>query len=155
MAVTRYTGRRRSPFLSSWGELENLSSRLNRIFDESWGEETNGGRWVPAVNVEESGDELLLTAEMPGMSQDDIELEIENNVLTIRGEKREEREEGSEERRYHVWERRYGSFQRSFTLPRSVQADDITADFEDGVLHVRMPKSEEAKGRKIQIGSGS
>lgn len=151
MAITRYTGRTISP----WRELEDLSTRLGRFFDEeSWPRGSNGGNWLPAVNVEESGEELLLTAEMPGMSRDDIELELENGVLTIRGEKREEREEGSEERRYHVWERRYGTFQRSFTLPRTVRAEDINADFRDGVLHVRMPKSEEAKGRRIQIGSG-
>lgn len=155
MAITRYTGRRLSPFFSPWNELESLSGRLNRLFDEGLSEGSDGSTWAPAVNVEESGDELLLTAELPGMNRNDIEIELENNVLTIRGEKREEREEGSEERRYHVWERRYGAFQRSFTLPRTVQADDITAEFADGVLHVRMPKSEEAKGRKIQIGSGS
>jgi len=76
---------------------------------------------------------------------------VENNILTIRGEKREAREEGDEGHRYHVWERRYGSFQRAFTLPSSIQADAIRAEFDRGVLTVRMPKAPEAKGRTIEI----
>jgi HSP20 family protein len=114
----------------------------------------NGGSWVPAVNVEERADELVLTAEVPGMSREDIDIEIENNILTIRGEKSHEHEQGDDEKRYHVWERSYGSFQRSFTLPRTVRGDDIKAEYRDGVLTVRMPKSAEAKSRKIAIGEG-
>ncbi|HSM61238.1 MAG TPA: Hsp20/alpha crystallin family protein, partial [Longimicrobiales bacterium] len=98
--------------------------------------------------------ELILTAELPGMSENDISIEMENNVLTISGEKLEQRTEGDEERRYHLWERRYGTFQRSFTLPRTVKADEIRASFEKGVLRVHMPKMEEAKGRKIAIQAG-
>jgi HSP20 family protein len=152
MAITRYSPRG-SVGVSPWRELEQMSNRLTRLFDESWPSGTrtaNGGTWFPAVNVEETADELVLTAELPGMSHEDIELEVENNVLTISGEKRNEREE-TEERRYHLWERTYGSFQRSFTLPRTVDADSIEARFKDGVLHVHLPKMDEAKGRKISI----
>jgi HSP20 family protein len=85
------------------------------------------------------------------MLEEDVDVDIENNILTVRGEKREEREEGDEKRRYHVSERRYGSFQRAFTLPRSVQADEIRAEFDNGVLTVRMPKAPSAKSRSIQI----
>jgi HSP20 family protein len=88
------------------------------------------------------------------MQSDDVDLQIENNILTIRGEKQEERKEEDENRRFHVWERSYGSFQRSFTLPRTVKADEITAEFEDGLLRVSMPKSPEARGRRIQVGGG-
>ncbi len=102
------------------------------------------------MNVEETEDELLLTAELPGMSIEDIEIEVENNILSLRGEKKEEAEE-SANRRYHVWERCYGSFERSFTLPRTVKADKISAQFKDGILHVQMPKAPEAKSRKIAI----
>ena len=102
--------------------------------------------------VEETAEELVLTAELPGLTDDDIEIELENSVLTIRGEKNAERHEGDESKKYHVWERSYGSFQRSFTLPRTVAPDKIEADFEKGVLHVRMPKAPEAKGRRIAIG---
>ena len=150
MAITRFTPRR-GRTLSPWRELEEMSDRLTRMFDESVsGRGQNGGTWFPAVNVEETSDELILTAELPGMGEDDIELELENNILTISGEKREEREEG-DERRYHLWERTYGTFQRSFTLPRTVNAESIEARFKDGILHVHMPKQEEAKGRKIAI----
>ena len=90
-------------------------------------------------------------AERLAPSVTNVSVEIENNVLTISGEKVEERTEGEEERRYHVWERSYGSFRRSFTLPRSVKADDITARFENGILTVHLPKVSEAKGRRIEI----
>jgi len=148
MAITRYT--RRSPVFSPWTELEEMSSRLNRMFGEAGsGEAARRAFWTPAVNVEETKEELRLTAELPGMSQDDIEIEVENNVLSLRGEKREEDQQ--EDRRYHVWERSYGSFERSFTLPRTVKADQISAQFKDGILHIQMPKAPEAKSRKISI----
>ena len=150
MAITRYTVR--NPVPSPWRELEEVTNRLARFFDESpLSTGTNGGTWIPAVNVAETNEELILTAELPGMKEDQISLELENNVLTISGEKAEERTEGEEERRYHLWERRYGSFQRSFTLPRTVKADEIRAVFENGVLEVHLPKVPEAKGRKIAI----
>jgi HSP20 family protein len=106
------------------------------------------------VNVEEAADELLLTAELPGMLYEDISLDIENNILTIRGEKRETRDEADEGRKYHVSERTYGSFHRSFTLPRTVEADSIEARFDNGVLTVRLPKAPEAKSRSIEIAAG-
>ena len=148
MALTRYT--RRSPVFSPWAELEDMTNRLNRMFTEAGsGEASRRAFWTPAVNVEETKDELRLTAELPGMGIDDIEIEVENNVLSLRGEKREE--EQQDERRYHVWERSYGSFERSFTLPRTVKPDQISAQFRDGILHVQMPKAPEAKSRKISI----
>lgn len=150
MAITRYT--LRNPTLSPWRDLEEVSSRLARMFDESpVASGGNSGNWIPRVNVEESKDELVLSAELPGMTHDDVSIELENSVLTISGEKTEERTEGEEERRYHLWERRYGAFQRSFTLPRTVKADDIRAGFENGILTIRMPKVAEAKTRKIAI----
>lgn len=154
MAITRYSPTTRGSALSPWRELEEMSNRLSRMFDDTWTGTTprNGGTWFPPVNVEETQDQLVLTAELPGMSHDDIELELENNILTISGNKQQEREE-KEDRRYHLWERRYGSFQRSFTLPRTVSADEIEARFKDGILFVHMPKVEEAKGRKISIRS--
>ena len=144
MALVRMTPR------NPWRELDTLSNRLGRMFDD-FPTPTEGGSWIPAVNVEETAEELLLTAELPGMKSDDIELEVENNVLTLRGEKTEIREEGAEAKKYHLWERRYGSFQRSFTLPRTVKPESIEAEFEDGVLHVRLPKVPEAKGRRIEV----
>lgn len=149
MAITRYT--RRSPFVSPWLELEDMTDRLNRLFREPGsGEATGRAVWSPSVNVEESKDELLLTAELPGMGIEDVEIELENNVLSLRGQKKEVREEKSD-RRYHVWERSYGTFERQFTLPRTVKTDSISANFRDGILYVQMPKAPEAKTRKIEI----
>jgi HSP20 family protein len=139
----------RMSYRNPWNELDALSGRLNRLFDE-FPTPTETGNWIPAVNVEESAEALVLTAELPGMKLDDLELEVENNVLTIRGEKSEVKTEG-EERKYHLWERRFGSFQRSFTLPRTVKPEEITAEFVDGILHVHLPKVAEARSRRIQI----
>ena len=150
MAITKYT--LRNPVYAPWRDLEDVSNRLSRFFDQP---ESNTDRsWTPSVNVSEAKEELLLTAELPGLGEGDVTLELENNVLTISGEKVEQRTEGDEERRYHVWERRYGSFKRAFTLPRTVASDDITASFHNGVLTVRLPKAPEAKGRKIEISKG-
>ena len=148
MALVRYTPR--SNF-TSWPDVGLFSNRLSRVLGDVWDTTAPTGVWIPAVNVEEAADELLLTAELPGMREEDVNVGIENNILTIRGEKREAREEGDEGHRYHVWERRYGSFQRAFPLPSSIQADAIRAEFDRGVLTVRMPKAPEAKGRTIEI----
>jgi HSP20 family protein len=151
MTITRYA--RRSPFLSPWLEVEDMSNRLQRLFGEpSNGEASCRSPWSPTVNVEETSEELLFTAELPGMSIDDIAIEVENNVLSLSGEKKEEKEE-SEDRRYHLWERKYGSFKRTFTLPRTVKTEKITAHMKDGVLFIQVPKAPEAKSRKIAIKS--
>ena len=158
MALVRYAPR--SAF-ASWPDLDLFSNRLSRVLGNTWDNTAPAGNWIPAVNVEEAADELLLTAELPGMREEDVTVNIENNILTIRGEKREsytaggeaEGEEGDEEHNYHVSERRYGSFHRSFTLPRSVQPDAIAAEFDSGILTVRLPKAPEAKSRTIEIAS--
>jgi HSP20 family protein len=150
MAITRY--RPRYSTLSPWQELDELTNEFGRMLGDRFGS-TEGTSWLPPVNVEETGDELILSAELPGMSTEEVDIELENNVLTIRGEKQMVREERGEDNRVHLVERRYGNFQRSFTLPRTVKADEISARMENGVLHVHMPKAPEAKGRKIQIGT--
>lgn len=128
---------------------------MNRLMgDGDHGDLTYGSAWLPPVNVEEKENEILLTAELPGLSHDDIEIELENNVLTVSGEKREEREVDANGNRYHLVERTFGSFRRSFTLPRTVDADRIGADFEAGVLTVRLPKAEESLSRRIKVGTG-
>ena len=156
MALTRFRGNWQPT--APWREMEDFTDRLTQMLGDDLlpGTRREGVAWMPPVNVEEAQDELVLTAELPGMREDDIDIELENNVLTVRGEKQEMRhEEQDESRRYHVWERRYGSFQRSFTLPRSVKAEEISATFQDGVLYVHMPKVPEAQGRKIHIRAGS
>ena len=147
MAIIRYPFR--SPTYSTWRDFDDVTNRLARLFEDRRG---NGGIWAPAVSVAETADELIFTAELPGLSEENVSIEIENDVLTISGEKTEERNEGEGERNYHVWERSYGSFRRSFTLPRAVSSAEANASFENGVLEVRLPKAPEAKGRKIEIG---
>ena len=109
---------------------------------------------APETDVVETEREIRVQVEMPGLKRENIEVDVENNVLTIRGEKREERTEG-QEGRYHLAERRWGTFARSFVLPRDVDADNIQASFEDGVLTVRIPKSEKARRRKIDVGGNA
>ena len=109
------------------------------------------GAWNPSVDIFENKDQIVLEAELPGLKPEDVNISIENNVLTIRGEKREERTEG-EQGKWHLAERRYGTFTRSFVLPRDVDADNIQARFEDGVLSVSIPKSERARRRRIDVG---
>lgn len=149
MAITRYGIRR--PAAAVWGDFDDVSNRLSRLFDESLLSTPRGDRWLPPVTVAESTGELVLSAELPGMRREDISIDIENNVLTISGEKTEAREEGDEERRYHVYERNFGSFTRSFTLPRTIDVANIVANFDNGVLTMKLPKVPEAKGRKIEI----
>lgn len=152
MTITRYRNRN---WLSPWNELDRMSLRLNRFFGESGLSEPEATSWIPAVNVEETNDNLILTADLPGLTEENIEIAFENGVLTIRGQKKDRRDASGEDRRYHVSERWSGSFQRSFTLPRTVSVNDISATFEHGVLRVHMPKAAESKGRTIQIRSAS
>jgi HSP20 family protein len=106
--------------------------------------------WSPAVNLRETETEFVLSAELPGMTVDDIEVEVQDHVLTITGEKSTERTE-EKKGRYHLEERSHGRFERSFTLPRKVDSDAIAADFRDGVLMVHLPKRERSSGRRVEI----
>ena len=144
MAITRF-----EPFR----ELAAVQARLNRIFSEPYepGDDTLvRADWVPAVDVFETEQhELVLKAELPGVKKDAIDLKVENNVLTIRGERTRDVEVKQEA--YHRVERTHGAFARSFTLPNTVSADGIKAEFKDGVLTVTLPAREEAKPRQVQI----
>ena len=147
MSLTKHNHR-----LGPWADFDVLANRLHRAFSDSGlGNLTYGANWVPPVSVEERSDEILLTAELPGMTEDAVEITLENNVLTISGEKRDSREEGETGGRYHLVERSFGAFRRSFTLPRTVRGEGITADFDNGLLTVRLPKAEEAVSRKIEV----
>ena len=149
MAITKYAFRR--PTFAPWTDIDDVSNRLAQMFDDSFFSPSQEGRWMPAVSVSETTDELVLTAELAGMTEDDVHIELENNVLTISGEKTESQETEDEDKKYHVFERRFGAFSRSFTLPRTVDGNNIVAKFDHGVLNVTMPKIAEAKGRKITI----
>ena len=134
---------------SPWAGFATLNNRLGRFLEDQPTSRVAG--WTPAVDVEESPDVILVTAEAPGLTLEELTVELENNVLTIFGEKSEAREEGAEAGRIHVSERRYGSFRRSFRLPRSVDAEKIDARLENGILTVSLPKAAEAKSRTIEV----
>ena len=152
MSITRY-----DPFR----DLRNLQDEVNRLFSSSFtrsfGDEGFArGAWAPSVDIYENKDQIVLEAELPGMNREDFELTIENNVLTLRGERRFEKKEESDN--YHRVERSYGGFSRSFTLPQTVSAENATAEYKNGVLRVTLAKREEVKARRIEIageGAGS
>ena len=106
---------------------------------------------TPEADVLESQDEIRVTLELPGVPPEQVEVNLEDNVLTVSGEKHEEHEERGEENRWHLSERRYGRFSRSFVLPREVETDRIEADFHNGILTITVPKSERVKPRRIQV----
>jgi HSP20 family protein len=138
-----------------WDPFREMTSTQDQ-FDRLWRGMLEGRRgqeaWLPAVDVFDAKDAVVLKAELAGMDPDDIEIEVDDNVLTIRGERKFE--EKVDEDRYYRVERRYGSFSRSLALPQGVRADDIEANYEDGVLEVRVPKVEEEKPKRISVTAG-
>jgi HSP20 family protein len=140
----------------TFGPFEDVENRMNRFMQRAFGEPfgvalTEAIGWVPAMDIVETAKELTVSAELPGMDQRDIDISVDDGVLTIRGEKTDEREH--EEKKVYLYERSYGSFQRAFTLPTNIETDKIVAEFEKGVLKIHVPKDGEAKakGRKIEI----
>lgn len=140
-----------TPFVDSTFPLFGLRREIDRLFDHVT--TFSGMRWSPAVDVREDAKALSVDVELPGVKPSDVEVTVENNVLTISGEKRTERQEGEEGGRYHAVERTYGSFFRSFQLPQGIDESQITADFHDGILTVRIPKTALPQPRRIRIGS--
>ena len=138
-------------------ELRGLQDEMTRLFAgvapvNPSREDMLNGAWLPKVDIFENKENLVLEAELPGMDRDDFELSFENNVLTLKGERKfEKKTEGDN---YHRVERSYGEFTRSFTLPSTVTVDGVKAEFNNGILHVSLPKREETKARKIEIAGG-
>ena len=147
MAIVRF-----EPFR----DLVTIQDRMNRLFseafrgtragDEDWG---LGGSWAPAVDILEQNGNIVLKAELPGVDPKDVEVRVENNTLTLRGERRFDNETKREN--YHRVERSYGTFTRSFSLPNVVDTEKIKAEYRDGVLNVTLPTKEEAKPKQISI----
>ena len=135
-------------------ELDTLQSEVNRIFDTFFGAKDNvrSRRWVPAMDLAETDDHLVLRADLPGLEREDVDIEIKDGVLTVSGERKSEHNERSEG--YYRVERAFGSFSRSLTLPEGTDAERISADFDKGVLEVRIPKPEETKPVRVAIGAG-
>lgn len=140
-------------------DLVSLQDRMNRLFDDSFRGTTRGvapdddwalgGSWAPAVDIFEHEGKIVLKAELPGVDTKDVDIRVENNILTLRGERKLDADVTRES--YHRVERAYGAFQRSFTLPSVVDTDKILAEFKDGVLRVTLPKREELKPKQITI----
>jgi HSP20 family protein len=142
--------------ISPWRPFE--FDRIRREMDRIWDSflegrpirrAEEGAEWLPSIDVSETKNELVVKAELPGMDPKDIDISMSNGFLTIKGEKKHEKEEKDEN--YHLIERSYGSFTRSVRLPKEVQSEKIMASFKNGVLRVTLPKSEEAKKKEIKI----
>jgi HSP20 family protein len=135
--------------------LSHLSDRIQRVFNETLGgldwqyRDSAAASWVPPVDIFEENDAIRIVAEIPGVKREDLKISLEGNLLTIHGTKQQEAEEKTE--RVHRYERTYGAFERSFTLPSSVEPKDIKANYDNGVLTVTLPKSERAKPRQIEV----
>jgi HSP20 family protein len=140
--------------LDPYREIASLQDRLNRAFGRPEREdEMNLAAWAPPVDLAEEKDRILITAELPGFREDEIEIQTENGMLTLRGERKFEKE--TDGKSYHRVERSYGQFVRSFSLPNNVDREKIKASFSDGLLKVELPKREDAKPRTIKISADS
>ena len=148
MALVRWT---------PMGQLATLQSDMARLMNQVFGTSTingNGGStWLPAVDVAEAENELVLSFDVPGLSEDQISIELEDNVLTVSGQR--ERKHEQKDENFYRYERRFGTFARSVALPAGVSEEDITANYENGVLEIRVPKPEEQRRKRIQIGTGA
>jgi HSP20 family protein len=134
-------------------DIFTMQREMNKMFDNFFrgGDEPGllSSNWIPAVDVAEEDNEYVVKIELPGVNKDDVKITLESNILTIRGEKKAEKE--TKEKNYHRMERSYGSFQRSFTLPTSVKNDKIDAEYNNGILSITLPKAEEAKPKQIEV----
>jgi HSP20 family protein len=134
-------------------EIASLQGEMNRLFNNLFDTPGNGGtgprRWIPAMDLVETEDALILRADLPGMGEEDIKVEIEDRTLTISGERASEHEERPEG--FYRIERAFGHFERTLTLPKGINASEVSAKFDRGVLEVRIPKPEAVKPRRIEV----
>jgi HSP20 family protein len=139
--------------LTPWRGMDVLRREMDRVFDRffepRWDEVESAGEWAPKVDVSETKDAVVVKAEIPGVEQKDINVSLQDQVLTITGEKHQEKEEKSE--KYHRVERSWGAFTRALPMPVAVSGDKVTASFKDGMLTVTLPKAPEAKGTTIPV----
>jgi len=133
-------------------DITSFRDDINRLFSRSFGEASGTQTWAPAVDVFDTKDAVIVKAELPGLTADDVDVEIDDNVLTVSGERTfaDKVEDGH----YYRLERSYGKFSRSLTLPQGIKADEVSANFANGVLEIRVPKADEVKPRKVAIGAG-
>ena len=138
-------------------ELNTITDRMNRLFQETYGpqsrEEGLTSSFVPAVDIYEDEHYVTVKMEVPGIDQKDIDVRLENNTLTVRGERKFDKDE--KEENFHRIERRYGSFYRAFTLPNTLDGEKVQADYENGILKIKLAKKAEAKPKQIRVNIGS
>jgi HSP20 family protein len=154
--LTRRPGPSLFGSLSPMSDVDRFPEFVRRLFNETPSPRSTSPAhpgWVPAVDVAETETELVLTAELPGMTEKDISITFENDVLTLRGEKSEETRENA--KGWYLMERSFGAIQRTFALPRAVDPNAITARFSNGVLTITLPKTQQARGRTIEISPAS
>jgi len=139
-----------------WRDFGTLQDRINKIFDQTVRtlypdaeEDLERGTWAPAVDIHETEDSFIVKADVPGVSKDDIQIDLKDGTLTLRGEKKLENKVSKDN--YVRVERSYGTFVRSFTLPKNVDSEKIQAKYKDGVLELKLPKKEEAKPKQIKV----
>lgn len=140
---------------SALDSLLGMSREMDRLAGSMWPSLENGSTALMPAEIVETDDEIRFEIEMPGLRLEDLEITLENNVLTVAGEKKLQRRDEADEKDYRLFERRYGRFQRSFTVPPTVRGDECEATYENGVLSVRLPKAEEARPRRISVRAGS
>ena len=146
MAIARWT---------PMGHLQSFQDEMNRVFNQFFrggnGEEAGWGlrAWTPPVDIHETDDALVINADLPGVSKDDVSTDVHQNTLTLRGQRKYE--SAVKDERYHRVERAYGTFQRSFVLPATVDQEKVQATFKDGILELHLPKSEASKPKRIAI----
>ena len=142
--------------LTAFSGQATLQDQINRLFNDAFertGQESNLTTWAPAVDIHENEQELVVKADLPGVEAKDLDIRVENNILTIRGERRFEKKVNEDN--YLRVERAYGSFSRSFSLANTVNAEAIKADYQNGVLTLTIPKREEAKPKQIKVNVGT
>jgi len=142
--------------LDPFREMNTLQSNLNRIFQDygrGSDELLTSGTFVPPVDIYEDDHNLVLKMEVPGVDEKDIQITLENNTLTVRGERKFEQD--VKEENFHRIERRYGSFTRSFSLPNTVDSENVNAHYENGILSIQLPKRAEAKPKQIKVSTGA
>lgn len=142
---------------SMWDDIFTVRRDFDRLLDRFSGGAAGEtlSAWAPVVDVQENANEITITAELAGVDPDDVHVTVQNGILTVSGEKHDERKEGGTDSSAFVVERRYGRFERSFALPRTVAADQVKAAFNNGVLTLSLPKSEQSKPRRIEVQGGN
>jgi len=151
MAIVKWDPLTCGPFR----ELSAMQDRMNRLFKDALGrtkaikEEVERGVWTPPVDIYETAEDLVIKAELPGLSTDDVSVRVDESVLTLKGDRK--REAGVDRENYHLIERSYGHFRRSFVLPENVDPEGVQARFKDGVLRIAIPKLKRVRPKKIAI----